>query len=240
MPSWGGAAAGAGTGAAIGSVVPVIGTALGAGVGALAGGLFGGGKKDAHQDAIGGDANGPLSPAELAKRLSASATTRSASAEKTSAEGDDALGAVNNYFKQLASGDSASLLASTAASRGRVIDQYDVARQNAANFSPRGGGTTAASAMSRVAEANQLSDLTSSAQTSAMDRLASLGIDLKQIGLGEEQLASADLNTLINAVLGQEQLNVQKRGQNAQTAGGLAEAAGTILGLYLTRQKKAA
>lgn len=242
MPSWGGAAKGGATGAAIGSVVPGIGTIAGGGVGALIGGLFGK-KKDPHADALGGASDhkpGELNYDSITAKIQKLSDQRLQHGGAMQDQGADALGAVNDYFKKLAGGDAASVLSATSASRGRVIDQYDVARQNAAAFSPKGGGTTAASAMSRVAEANQLSDLTSEAQTTGMDRLAKLGIDVSQLGLGEDQLGSHDLDTLISAVMGEKQLDAQKSIAKSQTTAGLASGLGQLLGLFLTRDKAAA
>lgn len=240
MPSWGGAAAGAGAGAAIGSVVPVLGTGIGAGVGGLLGGLFGGGSKpkpagsgstvDAAPNAGGGyDA--------IAGQIGQHADRNTKRAGDLSTEGDDALAMVTDYFKKLTGGDYNAVAQATMPQRARVIDQYDTARDAIAKFSPHGGGTTSASAMSRVSEANEISDITAGAQGGAADKLASIGLSQAGLGLNAEQLAGADLNTLISGILGQQQLAVQKSGQKSQATAGIAQAVGQMLALYLTRNK---
>lgn len=238
MPSWGGAASGAGAGAAIGSVVPVIGTGIGAGVGALFGGLFGGGDKKDDPQAKG--VAGELDFNSIAQSIKGASAERGDRGRRMQAEGDDALAQVSQYFSSLAGGDAAAVARATQAQRGRVIDQYDSARKAIAEFSPRGGGTTTVSAQSRIDQANQITDITSEAQGDAAKSLAALGINMEQIGLSEEQLRSADLNTLISAVLGKENQDLQKRGQNLAAVSNTAEGIGQLIGLYLTRGKKAA
>lgn len=244
MPSWGGAGSGAGAGAAIGSVVPGLGTAVGGGLGAVIGGLFGGKKHDdPHAAGVSGDEggakNGLATYDQITKAIAkhqAGATERS---NKLGAEGDDALAQVSQYFKQLAGGDASAVMDATKQQRGRIIDQYDTARNAIANFDGRGGGATSASALSRIAQANQISDVTSEAQSTAADRLAALGLNLESLSLSSDQLASHDLDSLISAVLGSEQIEAGKSAQKSQTAAGLAQGLGTLLGLFLTREKAA-
>lgn len=238
MPSWGGAAKGAGTGAAIGSFVPVVGTGLGAGIGGLIGGLFGGGDKKDDPQAAG--VAGGTDFDSLAGSLRTSATERGDRADRIRGEGDDALAQVTSYFSKLAGGDAAAVAQATQAQRGRIIDQYDSARKAIAEFSPRGGGTTSVSAQSRIDQANQITDVTADAQSDAAKSLAALGINMEQIGLSEEQLKSADLNTLISAILAKDTQKLNERGQTLGAATGLAEGLGQILGLFLTRNKAGA
>lgn len=149
--------------------------------------------------------------------------------------GADALQPVLAYFSKLAGGDPQALLEATRPERARVIDQYDTARKAISDFSPRGGGSNAALASSRFAEASDLSNITANMRSNAASAAGNLGTTLTGLGLSAQQLASADLNTVINAVLTQQGFDVTKHGQNAQAASGIAEGLGTLLGLYLTR-----
>lgn len=151
--------------------------------------------------------------------------------------GSEALGPVLEHFKNLLSGDPQALLNATKAQRGRVIDQYDSARQAITNFGPRGGGTTSALAASRFSEANALSDITSQAQEGAAGALAQLGPQLAGLGLSAQQLASADLESVIRAIFAQKGLDLQRRGQNLEALTGIGEALGNLFGIWITRDK---
>lgn len=147
--------------------------------------------------------------------------------------GQEALSPVLEYFKQLISGDPAAMLQATQPERGKVIDQYDAARNAIARFAPRGGGQGSAIAGSYVQQAQQLSDITSRAREGAVEGLAQLGSQMQALGLNAEQVASMDLNALINAVLTREGLDVQKRGQTMGAWSEIGSAAGQFLGQYL-------
>lgn len=220
---WG---SGAGTGAAIGSFIPGVGTAIGAGVGALFGGLFGGGgdddKKKAEEQAQGLEAS-----------LQAGAEQSRASGQRSVTQGKDALGDVLAYYQALIGADPGAALEASKAERGRVLDQYDAARQSAARFGPRGGGTATAMANSRIAEANQLSDLLSTTRREGANALAGVAGQLAALGLTEEQLASADLETVLQSMLARAGFDVQRRGQTGAAWGAVGQAAGSILGGFL-------
>lgn len=227
MASLGGAVSGAGTGAALGSFLPGIGTGIGAGVGALGGFLFGRRKpKDASQTEI-----SPYTDA-----LQASSERLQGQAGELSGMGGEALAPALKYFASLLSGNPADLMEATRPERGRVIDQYDTARQAIGQFGPRGGGTTSALAQSRISEAGDLADVTAQARRGAAETSAGLGQSLTALGLSAEQLASADLNSIISAVLNKQGLDLSKRGQNLQAMTGLGESLGALLGLFLTRE----
>lgn len=222
--SWGSAGKGAATGAAIGSFVPGIGTLIGGGVGGLIGGLFGGDddekkpKFDPEQQAI-----------ETIGKLNQQSAKADAKSNQYDMMSTEALAPVLQYFKQIASGDPQALLQATMPERGRVIDQYDAARKSAATALPRSGGATSALLNSYVSEANQLSDITASARKEGMSAAGNLGISTAGLSLTADQLASADLDSIIRAVFGQQQLDVQKRGQTMGMWGDIGESAGTIL-----------
>lgn len=238
MPNWGRVGSSAGIGAGVGSVIPGVGTGIGAGVGALVGAFRGGDDNRATPGATPGAAGGPNSISALIKQLVDRAQRRGPQGAETTREGTDALSEFTQYFRDILGPDPNAVLAATAADRGRVIDQYDTARQTAAEFGPRGsGGGTAASALSRVAQANQLSDITANARSNAANAGSGAAAQLAQLGLSEEMLASGDLQTALQAILGSRQIDEAGAGRRSQTVSGLAQAVGTILGLYLTRQQ---
>lgn len=231
MPSWGGAGRGAAIGAAAGSFVPGVGNLVGGGVGALIGGLRGGDDEDATPSATPG--GGAPTLASVTKQLSDRASQPNAHGDN---EGEDMLRQFAEYFRNMI----ADPMAATTAERGRVIDQYDTARRSALEFGPRGsGGSTSASALSRVSQANQLSDTTNAATTNAADKGAGIAAQLAQLGISEEQLRTMDLGQLLQAVMGQEQLRQGDANRRGQMISGMAEGVGTLLGLYLTRNQAA-
>jgi len=213
----------------MGSMFGPWGTAIGGGYGFLKG-LFSGGndeekkKKKAEEDAAG----------DIAALRESSAGTRK-QAGQLSAMGAESLAPVQNYFQKLLGEDPSALMEATKGERGRVIDQYDAARRAASQFGPRGGGTNAAISESYFQQANQLSDITSMAKRDAASQLGQLGATMTGLGLSADQLASADLNTVIQAVLGRENLALEKRGQTMELLGNIGSAAGSIAGAYMTR-----
>lgn len=238
MPSWGGAASGAASGAALGSIIPGIGNLGGALIGGIAGGLFShGAKKAGSGSTTTGTTNPDGTIDAITKTIGGRADANTKRADALATEGDDALGQVTNYFKQLTSGDPAAIQQATMPQRARVIDQYDTARDAIAKFGGRSGGATSASAMSRISEADKISDITAGAQSEGADKLAQIGLGTDQLALSHEQLASTDLNSIIAAMLNKESLDVTKSGQKSQSAAGLAQGIGQLLGLFLTRGK---
>ena len=203
---------------------PLAGIALGVGGGLLGSKLAGGGKKT------------PATPTDpYTDLLQKQATGAEAQGEQSSAMGTDALAPVMKYLQSILGGDPQALMAATQPERGRVIDQYDTARRSAAEFGPRGGGTTSALAKSRFDQAASLADITSTARREAVATEGELGVQLKSLGLSAEGLASTDLNSIINAVLNKQYLDVQKRGQNAALLGDVGTAAGSIIGALITK-----
>jgi hypothetical protein len=229
-----GAAKGAGTGAAIGSFVPGIGTAIGAGIGGGIGffkGLFGGDDDDEDEKKFDPD----KTALTTIEGLQAQSKQNKARGDELGTQSSAALNPVLNYFKALASGDPSALMAATAPERGRVIDQYDAARKAAVVSAPRGGGTTSAIVNSYITEANQLSDITASAHRDANTQLGQLGINLAGLGLSADQLASADLDSILQAVFAQKNIDAQKRGQNMGMLGDVGESIGTLIGILATK-----
>ena len=211
-----------------GSLAFLPGALAGAGVGTALSGAFSGAgakKKTSDDDDI----------QALIAKLQTSSGTTSAKGAELSGLGSEALRPVLQYFKSIIGGDPNALMEATRPERSRVIDQYDTARKNISEFGARGGGTNSVVAQSRFDEADTLANLTATARREAVGQAGNLGATLEGLGLSADQLASADLNTVIQAILSQKGLDLTKSGQNKQMAAGLAEGLGTLLGLFLTR-----
>lgn len=224
MPGgWGDAGKGALTGASIGSFIPGIGTGIGAGVGALGGWLFGG--KDDK------DKTSPENPEDPYRQL---LTDSASNLRKTGgdlvASGGQGVERVMQYLQSILGGNPAALMDATRVDTGRVMDQYDTARRAATTFGPRGGGTNSTIGESYFKQAEDVANIGSEARQNALSTAASLGTTMTGLGLSAEQLASQDLNTVINSVLTREGFDVSKRGQNMEALGSLGEALGTIIG----------
>jgi hypothetical protein len=237
MPNWGGGAtgalSGAGKGAAIGSVVPVLGTGVGAGVGAIIGGikgLFSKKKKKPGEDGA-ADSESLVGDVEGLREESGEQRAR---ADALGMQGDAAIAPVMQHYKDILNDPQANM-AATRGQRGRVIDQFDSARQAASRFGARGGGTNAAIADSYFAQASSLNDIASNAQNDAAAQLGQLGTTMTGLGLSADQLASADISTVIQAVLGQQSIDQQGKAATMGMWGDIGTAAGSIIGGVLAK-----
>lgn len=237
MPNWKSGASQAvqygATGAEVGSVIPGIGTL----VGGIGGGAYGFLKGLFTKDPNKAQDTTANAMDPILKSLQDQSAASTAQGNQLSGMGADALAPVLDYFKKILGNDPSAMMAATAPQRGRVIDQYDTARKSIANFAPRGGGSSEAFANSYVTEGQDLSALTSQARSEAVTGSAQIGETLSGLGLSADQLASGDLNSVIQAILSNKNLGILQSGQNNQLAGGLAEGLGTLLGLILTRNK---
>ena len=145
-------------------------------------------------------------------------------------QGSQGIAPAMDYLRQILSSNPSALMSATAPERGRVIDQYDTARRSIGEFGPRGGGTTSTLAQSRISEADALGDIMSSGRREAFGQSAQLGTTLTGLGLTADQLASADLEKIIDTMLTQQGFDVQKRGQNMQMWSSLGQSAGYAAG----------
>lgn len=233
MPNWGGGASGALSGAAkgatFGSVVPGVGTAIGAGVGAIGGFIGGLFKKKKSDKKI----EGGTDPGALQTSLANRGKQLQGKADVQQEEGMNALNTSLDYYGDILGNDAGAAMDATKAERGRVIDQYDTARQSIAEFGPRGGGTTSALANSRIQQGNQISDIGANQKAQAAQATADIGATIAGIGMTQEQIASADINAVIDSMLAQQGIDVQKAGQKAALWGDIASVGGDIIGGYL-------
>lgn len=217
------------------SLLPAL--AIGGGS-AAAGYLAGRGR---NKDQSGGDGTMPQGNTdEITKLLQQRSDVMHKQGGQLQQQGTEALAPVLDYFRSLMGGDPAAMLQATAPERGRVIDQYDTARRAIAEFAPRGGGSGSAIAGSYVQQAQQLGDISSNARNVATQGLLQLGPQLQSLGMTAEQVASADLGTIIQAVLSKQNLDVAKRGQTFGMWGDIGTGVGSLLGQWLGRGSGAA
>lgn len=222
MGRLGGAASGAAAGTAI---LPGWGTAVGAGLGFL----FGGGGDDPE----GFDPDNPEHQFRNMLRLNAGNLRRDATESKRM--GQAVTTPAVKYLTDILSSNPAAILDATRQERGRVIDQYDTARRAIANFGPRGGGSTSTLAESRFDQAESLADITSSARRDAVSAAGDLGTRLTALGLTADQLASADINTVIRAILAREGIGIQGQQLGLEKGEATGELIGQVLGGIFNR-----
>ncbi len=196
--------------------------------GALAGGalgfLFGGGDDDPEGYSV----DNPEHQMRNLLRLNAGNLRDDATGLKRT--GTAVATPAANYLQDVLSSNPAAILDATKQERGRVIDQYDTARRAIANFGPRGGGSTSVLAESRFQQAESLSDITSSARRDAVSAAGELGVRLTALGLNADQLASADLNSVIRAILAREGVGIAGQELGLQKG----EATGSLVGEILS------
>lgn len=197
---------------------------------AVGAGLDAGGKKSKSN---GSDDDGSLSLDPYAQLLKNNAAGLNLQGNHLSTFGEETVAPAVQYFTNLLNNTPGSLDQATKAARGKVIDQYDTARQAIAKFAPRSGGQVSALAQSRVDQANQISDVTAATQAGAADKLSTLGTSITGLGLSAQSLANSSLESVIQAALAKQGLDVTRRGQDRALYGDLGQAAGNIIGTIL-------
>jgi hypothetical protein len=135
---------------------------------------------------------------------------------------------VIDHLMKLLSGDPGAVDQAAAPQVARVIDQYDTARKNIAEFSPRGGGTNSALAGSRVQEGRDISDVKNNAITSAISQLA-------QVGGTELSAGEAASSSGLQGMLQTLQAAIQSKGQNIDLLSSLGGGLGTLLAAFIKR-----
>lgn len=223
-----GRASGAVSGAASGFAA---GGPLGAAIGGGLGFLFGGGDDKPE----GYSRDNPENQFRNLLRLNAGNLRREATGTKRM--GQAVTTPAVNYLTDVLSSNPAAIMDATRQERGRVIDQYDTARRAIANFGPRGGGSTSTLAESRFTQAESLADITSTARRDAVSQAGVLGTRLAALGLNADQLASADINTVIRAILAREGVGVQGQQLGLEKGEASGQLIGEVLGSIFNRDE---
>lgn len=140
--------------------------------------------------------------------------------------GSDVMGPALQYLKAVTGGDPAAIAEAIKPERRRIIDQYDTAKKNVAEFGPRGGGTAGALAQVNATEAGDLATAGAQARQGAMSQATSTGTALQGLGVGATQAAGQNLQTSLQAYMKQ----AEDSGKSAADIGmGIAK----IVGMFL-------
>jgi hypothetical protein len=129
-----------------------------------------------------------------------------------------------NFFQTLLSGDRNAIAALEAPDIMNTQQQYEAARKTSDEFSPRGGGATAANEESRFSEASDIAKLFTQARSTGAAGVASLSQLLA--GLGTSELGQSS-TTAANTV---GQLQTSQQMQQQQQAG-LGAGIGSLVAL---------
>lgn len=141
-----------------------------------------------------------------------------------SSMGAGALAPVLSYLAKVTGGDPSALLAATLPQRKRVIDQYDTARKNLANTTPRGGGTASIAGELGAHEASDLAATTATARTEGINEAAQLGISLSGQGIYAQNAGG-------NEIAQSTDIYGQLQRQRAASNAGFGQAIGSFLKL---------
>lgn len=129
-----------------------------------------------------------------------------------------------NFFQTLLSGDRNAIAALESPDIINTQQQYESARKTADEFSPRGGGATAASEESRFSEASDIAKLFTSARSKGAEGVATISSMLANLGLGELGASSSAANA------GFQNIETSKENQQQQQAG-LGAGIGSLIAL---------
>jgi hypothetical protein len=144
---------------------------------------------------------------ELTKALLAAAGQVGSAGAKQSQMGEDALGPLMKYLKDLVGGDEQALMEAIRPQAATVLSQYDTAKRAVSEFSPRGGGRTATLSELPFKASDALTTLMSGAKSDATKTLGSLGVNLTGQGLQAQASATNSLDALLYGLLQKEAQN---------------------------------
>lgn len=158
----------------------------------------------------------------LINQLTANSATGAARApanlDKASSNLDDASG----YFSGLLKGTPANRMAAVAPEVNSITAQYDTAKKNIANNSPRGGGAVLAGNAADIAKAGGIGNLLASVRPAAANALTSIGALFGNLGTAELSNSTSAAGAGANAGLA-------LGGQNNAILGSIGQGVGTLL-----------
>lgn len=129
-----------------------------------------------------------------------------------------------NFFQTLLSGDRNAIAALESPDIMNTEQQYTAARTTADEFSPRGGGATAASEESRFSEASDIAKLFTSARATGAAGVSQISEMLANLGLGELGASTTAANQ------GFQNIETSKENQQQQQ-GALGAGIGSLVAL---------
>lgn len=134
-----------------------------------------------------------------------------------------------DYWSKILTGSKDDLLSLFAPDVHSVTDQYDSARKNAMELSPRGGGRTAAQGEARVAEGKAVNDLLFKGRQTAADKVSDVSGQIGSLGLGELGAGTSAAGASASA-------NLSKSSNTAAILGSLGAGIGSLItGLILKK-----
>jgi hypothetical protein len=153
--------------------------------------------------------------------------------------GVETLGKPLSYYEGLL-GNRQEALTAAAPEISTIQGQFDTAARAVSEFTPRGGGRTAASSELPFTKQAAIQDVISKQRPAAAQGITQIGQLLSELGLSEESIA----NMLSQLGIGAEQSSLQgfeargdlllgKSGQSAKEATDLGTAAGVIAAVLI-------
>ena len=234
MPNWGAGLSGAGSGAATGAMFGPWGAAVGGAIGGIAG-LFSKKKPAVDPNVLPPDAT------ESIYDINKLFKPQFKAGKKNLAAGTHAFGDAQDFWGTILGGDRDAITQLMAPQISQVGDQYAAARNNVNEFAPRGGGKSAILAELPTKQAHDIGSFFLNARPAAADAMERLGAERNAAGMGEFAGAQSGpmgiLQSILSHSLGQQQLDLQKRGQTLGIAGGLGETLGNVLSMWLNKKK---
>lgn len=127
-----------------------------------------------------------------------------------------------NFFQTLLSGNQNAIAAAVSPDVQNIETQYTTAQRTTDEFSPRGGGATAANEESRFGEANQIANLFTQARMTGAEGVANISSLLANLGLGEMGVSTGAASSLSGQLLAQQQNEQQQQAAAGAAIGSLA------------------
>ena len=141
------------------------------------------------------------------------------------------------YWQTLLSGNMNAITSYLSPEINTIMGQYDSAKKSISEFSPRGGGRSAAMANAGFTSAGQIGNLVAKARPTAANQLTSIADIYKTLGLTETGQSTGNLQASTQAASSQQQIDATTSAQNSSTLGSLGSSAGSLLYLYLMGNK---
>lgn len=116
--------------------------------------------------------------------------------------GVNMLGAPADFFSALLSGDPTRMTQALAPTAATISQQNLAPLQTAQQNLPRGGYAASTAAELPFSEASQVGNAALNLQPAAAQALSKLGIDVSQLGLGEQGMGLEALQNLVQNALG--------------------------------------
>lgn len=138
---------------------------------------------------------------------------------------------VGDFFRKLLGGDRTEVAQTLAPEIQAVKDQYDATKRSISEYGPRGGGQVAAVGELEEKEAGQIGGMFATARQRGAAGLGEVGQVLAQLGLSAESLASGNLGTILQTLLGEQQVEAGVTARKQAALGGIGQLIGSFIPL---------